>query len=76
MTLAAAAGGAATYAVIAMLDPVLSGIGGALCLVLVGGVVCFGVALLAGHALGVKEVAATTALFRRLIDRFNPRARS
>jgi len=51
----------------------LTGVLGSLVIVIVGGVVCFAVALGLGHVLGVREVAALAVLLGKLKSKFTHR---
>lgn len=73
MAIASALGGGAAFVVLLLLAPHTSGLSGSLTQVLVGGIACFGVALVAGSLLGVREVASVTSLIRRLFSRILPR---
>ncbi len=73
MTIASALGGAAAFGVLWLLEPRTAGLTGSVIQVLAGGVACFGVALVAGSVLGVREVASVTSLVGRIFSRLVPR---
>jgi len=73
MGIASVVAGLAAYGVVVLLTPILPGVLGSLVIVIVGGVVCFAVALGLGHVLGVREVAALAVLLGKLKSKFTHR---
>ena len=73
MLIASLFAGAAAYGVTVLIDPLVTSVIGSLMQVLLGGVVCFGVALVVGRLLGVSEVASVTSMVRRALSRFSSR---
>jgi len=73
MGIASVVAGLAAYGVVVLLTPILTGVLGSLVIVIVGGVVCFAVALGLGHVLGVREVAALAVLLGKLKSKFTHR---
>lgn len=70
MVVASLIGGVAGFAIVSAIDPYLTGVGGSLVEVLLGGIVVFGVALSFARLLGVKEVSWIGSLLARIRSRF------